>query len=305
MTKFDRGLDDDFVAALNREYEQNTWWRQLVDDRELFVALRKNSVNVYFRGGSLAKLSWKAGQIVGEIHYKYLLRSSIPKSYIDIVDGRILIGNAENMLVRDLSDTENIKKAASPYAGLEKTGVHRILASNPNVVDVEIAFGIPGTDEDNPSAPRIDFAALQSAIDDEGVKIVFFEAKHFGNRNALRSGSGSKPKVVKQIQQYSDLLVERRRDIIKSYRRVCDNLLNLSGMAERYPSRQAMFNDIVTSRIKLDVDENPVLVVFGFDSDQRDGKNWQFHRDVLEAELGRAKVQFRGDADGFVRGISV
>ena len=54
----------------------------------------------------------------------------------------------------------DLRPSASPHAGLEKIGVHNIVKENRNVVDVEIAFGVPGTDEDGPSARRIDFAAL-------------------------------------------------------------------------------------------------------------------------------------------------
>lgn len=44
---FSRGLDDDFVEALNHEYERGgSWWKGFVDDKELFLAIRRNCVNV-------------------------------------------------------------------------------------------------------------------------------------------------------------------------------------------------------------------------------------------------------------------
>ena len=36
-TKFNRGISDDFVSALNGEYRKGAWWRNLVDDQETFL----------------------------------------------------------------------------------------------------------------------------------------------------------------------------------------------------------------------------------------------------------------------------
>ena len=45
------------------------------------------------------------------------------------------------------------------------------------------------------------------------------------------------------------------------------------------------------------------LVVFGFDSDQRDGTVWKGHREKLDAALGK-RLLLKGDPQGFTRGIS-
>ena len=39
--EFNRGISGDFVQALNAEYEKGGWWRNLVDDAETFVAIRR------------------------------------------------------------------------------------------------------------------------------------------------------------------------------------------------------------------------------------------------------------------------
>ena len=47
-----------FVEALNELYDQpDSWWRRLVDDRSLFLAVRDNYVNVYWLGCSLLRLN--------------------------------------------------------------------------------------------------------------------------------------------------------------------------------------------------------------------------------------------------------
>ena len=54
---FSRGLRVEFVEALNELYDQpGSWWRRLVDDQGLFLAVRDNYVNVYWLGCSLLRL---------------------------------------------------------------------------------------------------------------------------------------------------------------------------------------------------------------------------------------------------------
>ena len=305
MNTFNRGLDCEFIDALNREYKEGGWWRRLVDDPELFIAIRENYLNVYYRGCGLAKLNWKSGQIVGEIHYKYLLRPSGPKEYVSIRNGNITLNGQESLFVVSLNDIADIKKAAEPYAGQEKNGVHSILAANPNVIDVEIAFGISGASEDDSSAPRIDFAAIQPLSDREGMKLTFFEAKHFSNKSALRASDSKDPKVVGQISNYRHIIRERADDIARGYRQVCCDLPNLIGMMKQYPGHETMLKSIANGSTDLIVDETPILVVFGFDNDQKGGTSWAPHREKLGYRLGKDKVLFRGEADEFKRGISV
>ena len=297
MSTFNRGLTDEFVCALNKEYDKGGWWCRFVNDRDIFLAIRENYVNAYYRGCSLLRLSLEGDAIVGQIHYKYLLAPKHPNEYVKVESGEPALDDAESWFLDDIGEIDSLKKASTPYAGAEKTGVHNILSANNNVLDVEIAFG---KDESDAGAPRLDFAAIQNQ--GEKATLSFFEAKHFNN-NALRKGGGAKPEVVKQIATYRCKLHDNHDAIVKSYRRVCCDLCSLHGMAERHPERHAMLESILSGQWKLDIDPDPVLIVFGFDGDQKDGRHWRVHRDKLRTELGR-KVYFKGDSSGFKRGIS-
>ena len=46
-----------------------------------------------------------------------------------------------------------------------------------------------------------------------------------------------------------------------------------------------MAKDVANGR-RLEVDEHPRLVVFGYDSDQKGGKMWRKHLEPLRQELG-------------------
>ena len=299
MSTFNRGLDKAFVDALNEEYDKGGWWRNLVDDKDTFIAIRENYVNAYYCGCSLLKLIWKTGVIVGEIHYKYLLRSSICNQYeyVRVVDGRAnLPDDTKSMFLSDIyNNVDDLKNAVGIYAEDEKKGVQNILDSNPNILDVEIAFGVGG------SAPRVDLVAIQNSS--ESAEIVFFEAKRFDNRKELRADGRAKPKVIQQIETYQRKLRENRDAVIDSYRRVCCNLRSLRGMAERYPERHAMLEGVADGSRKLLVDENPGLLVFGFDADQKDGKNWKPHCEKLKTMLPK-RAFFKGDSRDFVCDIS-
>ena len=238
--------------------------------------------------------------MVGRTHYKYLLRPSVDAPYVEFVDGVYhLPDNTDELFVGSPGDVRELKRAARPYAGGEKTGVHRIILSNPNILDVEVAFGLPGTKETDPSAPRVDLAALN--VLNAGGVVVFYAAKRFVDHVALRAKQWAVPSVVKQIDRYATLLRDNREKIAESYGRVCHNLLGLHGMSVRHRERHALLEHV--ARTPLAVDTEPRPVVFGFDADQRDGAAWTPHGDRLFELLGRQRVLLKGKSKNLRRGI--
>ena len=301
MSTFNRGLTDEFVCALNKEYDKGGWWSTFVGDKDIFLAIRENYVNAYYRGCSLLRLSLEGDAIVGQIHYKYLLRPSMSNEYVKFSNGKLKLDDAVTKFLTTVSEVDSLdslKRAATPYASAEKTGVHDILKANGNILDVEIAFG---KDESESGAPRLDFAALQEAPGN-GVKVVFFEAKRFDDK-ALRKQDAEKPEVVEQMATYQSKLSGNRDAVIKSYCRVCSNLRSLHGVAERHRERHAMLESVASGAAELTIDEEPVLIVFGFDGDQKDGKHWKPHREKLQKML-KGRVHLRGNSAGFRSGIS-
>lgn len=290
MNTFSRGLDEEFVKALNREYKRKgSWWKGFVDDKNLFLAIREDYVNFYYRGRSLLKLEWKNGTIIGRIHHKYLLRPDVPhereyngRKYINVKNGRVDCPvTVKDFFIEDLADLDGLKRAAKPHAGPENIGVYDIVLSHNKILDVEIAF--------KRERKRIDFSILRET--GNGVNIAFFEAKHFDSKE-LRAEGDEKPKVIGQIECYMDLLKKNRDAIIGSYRRVCCNFFKLNGIDKRNPERHEMLGGIVDGSIQLDIDENPELVVLGFDGDQRGEEKWP-HREKLKSRL-KNKVHFVG-----------
>ncbi len=289
-SKFARGISDEFVSALNAEYRNGGWWRNLVDDRQTFVAIRENAVDVYYRGSSLLTLTFGRSGLVGSVDYKYVLRPELEEIQrsVTVKDGRPQLDKHKDLVfLDDFGSVGDLKRAANPYARGEKRWVHEIILANHNVLDVEVAISEGGR------APRIDLAALHEV--DGRWQVRFYEAKLFSNHGDLRASQGD-PKVFDQICIYGRLLNEQGSKIENSYRNVCRNLFMLDGVAERHPGRHELLKRINEANAQLHIDAKPHLLVFKFDADQRDGQVWKPHLDRLRAKLGN-RLKMAGSAE--------
>lgn len=303
---FKRGLEPAFVAALNEAYKSENWWKTMMDDPDLHLGIRKNYLNIYYAGNSLINLKYKTGQLEGKTHYKFLL-NPFQNLYIQSSDGKLNFNdNVKTVFIEHLNDIKAIKKASLYYAGEEKKGIQKILMSNPNIIDVEIALadeetkeeieGMPAVDSKRGTAPRIDFAALQKC--EKGWELVFFEAKIFAN-SSLRASEGRKPKVVEQLITYNQLIEKQMAHIKDSYRHICKNLFELEGISQ---AQRAIVKGVAQGD-DLIVSPRPRLVIFGYDRDQEKGKltkNMQGLRELLKEN----PVYSRGNPMGFIQGIS-
>ena len=295
MSQFQRGISAKFVERLNAEYRKGGWWQTIADDRDLFIAIRKDYINVYLNGSSLLKLWLEGDELVGETHYKYLLVPEARRPYVKVVGGQVLIESHADLFQSDLSNLQALKRAADAYSGGEKSGVHQIVIGNPNVIDVEIAFGTENEGKGCITANRIDFAALRQQP--EGVEVIFYEAKQFSNKEL--SAWGADVPVLQQLRRYESFLRSEKLALIDSYRTVCENLINLDGVRERYAPMQKAMRELPNFGIQSEVR----LVVFGFDNDQKNGANWSGHRDKLKFALGD-KLLLKGEAKDFTNGIT-
>ena len=289
---FKRGLDDEFVRRLNYLYDEDqSWWRCFVEDEGSLVAIRDNYLNVYYLGASILKLEWSSGGIVGSIHYKYVVRPSVPRKHEYLTvgpDGTIRLPTQPTTLLFDNLNVSDLKKAARAYTQAEKKGVHQIARQSRNaVLDLEVAIS------DGRKAQRVDIAAL---VDRNGAIVLrFFEVKTCAD-NRLNKQREDAPKVVGQIKDYSRLLCEHHDEILASYRRVCENFHQLKGLAAHpaHVRRRAMIDAIVRRSKPLELDNLPRLVVFDFDADQKRG-GWVRRQQTLNSALGQ-DVLARGAA---------
>lgn len=296
MRKFDRGIKDKFIRALNEEYAKDGWWRKIADDRQLFVGIRKNYLNVYYNGGSILELKHTSGDFTGKTHFKYLLnlaRKSTRSPYVNFRNGAFAPVDLMDTF-RDIgSDIESIKRLVSvrDHQVEEKKGVHKLIMQSNNVIDIEIQ--LPG----DPEKRRIDFAALQRRR--SGVKIVFFEAKTHSNSEI--HVPLNRPAILDQVAGYRQLIMSRRAEIEESYRNVANNILEMKGWNDR---RDSIFKE--ASQNGLCVDPDVRLVIFGFKEHEKNAGNKEggvFSR--LKKELGENCVLAKGSPKDLIDDISV
>lgn len=300
MFQFKRGLSPEFVSRLNDEYESDGWWRAIADDPQLFIGIRDEYLNVYWKGNSLLRLWIQGDALAGEVHYKYLLKPKIKgNQYLQIEGGRLRLDDPANFFPTDFSDVDTLKRAADIYAGEEKSGVHKIVMSNPNIIDVEVAFGAESDQSGTRVAQRIDFSALRMVK--SGPELTFYEAKAFANPE-LRANGKPAP-VLSQLERYQHFLRDRQADLLCSYRKVCGNLASLHGVRNRFSAISEVLQGISEGIGNFRISEDVRLVVFGYDRDQEHGAVWAGHRQKLQTELGESLL-LKGEAKGFTRGIS-
>lgn len=298
-SNFNRGLNQSFIDKLNEEYANGGWWTRIASERDFFIAIREDYLNVYWRGCSLLRLDRNkgSGDLIGKIHYKYLLKNDATGPYVTLNCRTGKLDHKESRLYDEFPDARALRDAAKRYAGEEKTGVHQIVLQHRNVIDVEIAFSVSGN-EGASSTPRIDFATLRPTTDVAEAEVVFYEAKDFRNKE-LRSSSNT-PKVVEQIENYQKVLRNQGDDLVSSYRRVCGNLVALEGAKKRYEKPElALMHGVSTGEVPLRINGEVRLVIFGFDAAQRNDAGWRGHLEKLQNLLGEKRVLTKGDPKGF------
>jgi hypothetical protein len=283
-------VSDAFLDHLDQLARQDggSWWQDVLKREDVFLAVRRNSLNVYYRGGSIFRIDDKGdGTVSPKTHVKYLVRQQ--QALAELVDGEFKpngIGWTHYVGPETLRD---MIRAASDLAGAEKTGLHPLIMGSPAVIDVEIALGRAQEGEANGSTPddtarpanrhldRLDVATLERQ--GATIAVVFHEAKHFTS-TALRARSGS-PAVVDQLRRYRSTLSYHTPALIARYQAACRAIVRLDAMRHHVrldagagvplPS-DPMVQEVATGNAVLTIDPNPRLIVFGFDADQKKGQ---------------------------------
>ena len=301
-----RSLGDTFLAALEAlaHAPHGGWWADLLADPDLLLAVRNRSLNVYYRGASLFRITPSSEGIAAETHRKYLVRQRQAMISLGAIGSFGLDPSAAVWTRYEGPATlAEMKRAATPLAGLEKTGVHALVQASPNVVDVEVSLtgatldmvaepdgaqaevdaALHSPDEENVQAPsrqdRLDVASLEERGVAEEAWLVFHEAK-LATNPALRSRSI--PAIVGQVERYRATLKHEAEHLATSYPALCRDLVRLDTLrrtvrlargldAAALPQRDPLVAEVASGARRLRVGAEPRLVLFGFDADQRDG----------------------------------
>jgi hypothetical protein len=290
MSEFKHGLKDTFIDRLTEEANKSSWWADVLNDPQLFVAVRNQYLNVYWRGQSLFKVALGRSGLKATMHPKFLIDPGVHDE-VTLINRKFEVDKlVEGGIIREYKGPETLekmKRAAGLFYGPEDSGCHDIILHNPHVIDREIGFSdtvtAPGGGS-NKETNLIDLLTLES--DGDAVRLVFWEAKHFSNAE-LRP-LGSTVPVCEQIKDYRKCISRHRNEIEACYKRVAQNLVAFHKMGWNR-RLSPLVKEVAEGRpltLGRDDEEAKVgLVIFGFTSMQRDADNWQRHLAQLESEI--------------------
>jgi hypothetical protein len=278
------GVSDAFLDHLDQLTRQDggSWWQDVLKRDDVFLAVRRNSLNVYYRGGSIFRIDDNGdGTVSPKTHVKYLVRQQ--QSLAELVDGEFRPNGIGWTHYAGPETLKDMIRAASDLAGAEKAGLHPLIIGGPAVIDVEIALERATESAASETTPvsrqqdRLDVATLERQ--GPNIAVVFHEAKHFTNA-ALRARSGS-PAVIDQLRRYRSTLIHHTPALIARYQAACRAIVRLDAMRRHVcPDAGAgvplppdpMVQVVATGNAVLAIDPNPRLIVFGFDADQKKGQ---------------------------------
>ena len=318
MSDFKRGLSEALTKVLQRlaaEDGENNWWKEVLANEDLLLAVRGGSLNAYVKGQSVFKIGPEVdcGNPRVEIHYKYLVEPEVEElnPYVRFngkdfaVDPKRVIQTQYKL---DVTLKRLVKTAAS-FSGAEKAGVHRIAANEPKLVDVEIAFTRTGDAGEKPTAPRMDLAVLiPNAVlipgNSKGASVVFCEAKCADNvelwKPAEKKNLAEEPHVavVSQIRKYEWFIGDNNKGLIDAYVCVCRTLNDLR--KHRWTRElDPLIKEVAKERIPLTIHAKVYLLIYGFDANHKKGTLKDRLERLRAKDMLGHRVIAKGDPENF------
>ena len=213
-------------AKIFHELKKNpSWWVRFKNDSSLYIEIRKdNQVNVYFEGGSVARIHYcsKHKKLQVFTHHKYLGLPAPSKSnaYIecsDIIDkpiekdSEILICDK---VIERVKTCCSQKHAINGVVDKEKWSEKfiqgsLIIKSLTFHLDSEFAYN------DAASQNRIDLVRCDNGI------ITFVELKRIGDGRMLHKTDES-PEIVEQMNRYKDFINRYSAQLLAYYQKLYD-----------------------------------------------------------------------------------
>jgi hypothetical protein len=246
--KFVRSVDGDLIKRMKSE----PLWKNLCEDckkGEVFLAIRNKAISFYHKGGRLFTYNMEEGF---KTHVKY---ASIIEAEPDEDSDLNYLTEAKLKKYKPINDFAShygqIKKNCEILAGKEAFGVSNIyknysyLSKNDIVVlDLEVTL--------TSGKERVDILLFNKATR----SLQFVEAKDYSNQDLF---STTEPKVIKQMQRYETQLNKKGfvDKVVKEYNGYIEVLNELFG-TKLPPAKEVL--------------KTVILLIFGFDANQRDGR---------------------------------
>lgn len=194
--------------------ENSAWWRFIKDNIKpggFYIDIRKdNSLNAYYNGGSLLKITLSRGEIKGKIHEYYVGKAG--SKYVDYELSRLS------------EDACHIKKRiASKYSDASESGIKARLICAPDTKYIDSEFAYPevvGKTKDRNGkevtaylTTRIDLTKLENG------KIVLVELKRIEDGRLLTNEyENGEPEILSQMKAYHQFIKAHKQEITEYYK---------------------------------------------------------------------------------------
>ena len=200
-------------CRLWRELENNPpqWWKNILEDKELYVEIRKdNYANIYYYGGNVALVRWTGGKFAAETHRKYVGKSDETGTYIDCTT---MLQSKERLEYIKEKIRQVYHKLPQRKEADERDGVY---ISNEKWIQGELKLRFPKHYIDSEFAYRIEKDNLVrfDLVKLNGKELLFIELKLITD-SRLRS-KGKEPEIIGQMTKYSDFIREHA-ETLKDY----------------------------------------------------------------------------------------
>lgn len=265
-------------ARIFQELKKNpSWWARFKKDSSLYIEIRKdNQVNVYFEGGSVARIHYCSKQKKLQVftHHKYLDRPALSKSdpYVECSD---FIDDAYQQGLRDTWCDEIISRVKKCYS--QKHAVNGVvdkekwsekfiqgkLITHSAAVHLDSEFAY----NDATSQNRIDLISCDNG------RITFVELKRIADGRMLHKTDKS-PEIVNQMNRYKAFISKYSAQLLAYYQKLYDIKLSLALPVPKV--RPASINP------------EPHLLIFDNWTKETTGR--KIHRERLAEILKREKI---------------
>jgi hypothetical protein len=250
-TYFKRTVDESLIRKLQREPLWNNFLKPDCISGEVFLAIRNDAISFYHKGGRLFTYDMKERF---KTHIKYASIIEVEPDPDEDSDPNYLT-EAKLKKYKPISDFAShyprIKKNCEILASKEALGISNMYKnysylSKNKVVVLDIEVTLINRKE------RVDVLLFDKATG----SLQFVEAKDYSNDDLF---STAEPKVVNQIQRY-------------------EMQLNKKGFSTKvvgeYNGYIKVLNELFDIKLPISksVLETVILLIFGFDTNQRDGR---------------------------------
>ena len=247
------------------------WWKRFKEDPSLYIEIRKdNQVNVYFQGGSVARIHYcsKKGQLQVFTHHKYLGEPAPSKGSL-YKECSEQIGNClEEVLERvkkEYSQKHQIDGVVPKEKWLEKYIQGTLIVQSRHChLDSEFAY------IDGETNNRIDWVRC-----DDG-NVTFVEVKRMDDGRMLHETDAT-PEVVFQMNRYKQFIEKYQPQLLLYYQKLYDIKKNLGLPVPDFKPAS--------------INETPELLIF--DRWEKNTIDRDKHRNRLREILEKEQIKFQ------------